>query len=92
MKQRHTTRLSPQERVYRYAERYFGRCGNTEYPTVRQCGRALNMRQREVLDAIEGHELMFTSYYHSEIEPPTGDRFVETLLPTTATRGRGKTQ
>ena len=79
MRQRHPSSGSPEDRAYRYAERYFQRSGCTEYPTVRQCGRALKMRQSDLLEAIEGHELMFTSYYHTEVEPPTGDRFVETL-------------
>lgn len=71
------------ERLYRYVEGYFQRSGGTEFPTVRQCARALGWRQARVLEAVEEHELLFTSDYFTEEYAagtlPDGDLFVESL-------------
>jgi hypothetical protein len=65
----------------RYAERYFHRSGHTEFPTVRQCARALRMRQAEIEELANGDDrLMLTGYLSLPLDP-LGDLFVEVLHP-----------
>lgn len=67
------------ERLYRYVERYFGKSGNTEFPTVRRVARALRWTQDHVeLTIGDDERLMLTSYFTSP-EPLLGEHFVESL-------------
>lgn len=60
------------ERVRRYAERYFQRSGQTEFPTVRQEAHALKMRVGEVEQAVDDSDgTMAPSYGHfAEVYDP----------------------
>ena len=71
------------DKVELYVELHFKRSGRTSWVTVRQVARALKARQRDVEDAVEGHDnLMLTSFMGFRREP-LGDHFVETYNPLT---------
>lgn len=69
------------EKLHAYVERVFKRSGNTGWPTVRECARALRLRQVEIEELVEGQPdtILMLSSYLMEPPPPLGDYFVESL-------------
>ena len=67
------------ERVWRYAERYFQRSGKEKFPTVARVARGLRITQSEVEQACEDSEYLMLTSYHVVPTPALGEYFVETF-------------
>lgn len=66
-------------RIKKFAESYFQKSGQTEFPTIRYVARRLRMRQKEVLELVDCSDCMCSEYYHAEHK--IGDRFINVMNP-----------
>lgn len=78
-----TTPNRDPQRVERYAERYFQRSGQHDWPTVRQAARSLKLRQSEIEQAVDDNENLDLTYWYVQgiDRVPIGDWFVEAINP-----------
>lgn len=76
------------ERIERYVERRFQKSGRTEFPTVRQVARALNLRVSEISEIADAGDNLMLTYYNIKgwSSVPKGDWFIETINPPVENR------
>lgn len=68
------------EKLWNYAEKKFQESGKTQFPTVRECAKAMNCRQSDIVRAIEDSELLMQTQWNiPHFDDKLGDHLVETF-------------
>jgi hypothetical protein len=70
------------QKLARYAKRYQTRAEEagrgSQYPTVRQCAKALRVSQTKIEELLDHHNEEFDRlYWHTTVQPKAGDWMVE---------------